>query len=188
MSDNGNYRDAFQQTLKCSVNLTSHTHQCIMVIISQSCFLTIHHLCFKTRRNTEVSINTFPLHICPGLHFISIMPSDAESRNSLGHTNYLTRSGCIITIHNTHRQILHLSVTKNCSHKEDRKQRQDDTRCKINAPGNHTVQFTFQYRYKRRFFHSSSSFIFTIHCNQNNIAILLSFQFIQIYQDGHTRS
>ena len=32
----------------------------------------------------------------------------------------------IVIIHNTHRQILHLSVTKNCSHKEDRKQRQGD--------------------------------------------------------------
>ena len=119
--------------MESTMYFATHTQQCIMIIIGQSHFLAIHYLSFKANRDTQISINIFLLHISTRLCLIGIILSDTKSRIYLNHTNDLPGSNRIITIHDTNGKILHLSVTKNCSHKKKRKQRKYNTRHKVNA-------------------------------------------------------
>ena len=105
-----------------------------MKIVGECCILSGNRILFKLGRYGKISINLFLLHRLAGSCFIYKMLCHFKSRYGGNVPDYRPGSSSMILIDNTDRNVFHLSVTKDRSHKEKGEQWQDNADTKIKAP------------------------------------------------------
>ena len=94
-----------------------HTEHCIVIIITEG---------LDARRDEQVSINLFSLYSLSSLRFIGILLRNLKFGSSINHSDDTSGKGSLVNIHHSYRQILHLSMAKDCCHEDKREQRKHD--------------------------------------------------------------